>query len=330
AIVGRMKLLPYILFIFLWSTFCYDPLARWIFSDYGWLNQYGLLDFAGGIVVHLSSGVSGLVAALILGNRVDFDPNRLQVGHNLPFTVLGTGLLWVGWIGFNAGSALAANGTAALALINTNTSAASSLMIWVIIDMIRGKSINTVSIGGACSAIVVGLVVITPAAGYVQPGWALLMGIIGGASINIILLIKKRYFHLDDTLDVFACHGIGGAIGSLLTGLFCQQNINASDGALYGNPIQLWYQLLGILVAVGYASVCTITILLPMHFFIGIKIKRREQLRGLDHVAHGENWQIEVITNGNKKVKKPEQQPVEEPVLNNPSTYSNRVMIINR
>ncbi|CAF1071011.1 unnamed protein product [Didymodactylos carnosus] len=346
AVVGRMKLLPYMLFIFLWSTFCYDPLARWVFSNQGWLHQYGSLDFAGGTVVHISSGVSGFVSAIILGKRHDYDPKVDMVGHNIPFTVLGAGLLWIGWIGFNGGSALAANGIAALAMTNTNTAAASALLTWVLMDAIRG----TISVSGGCSAVVVGLVVVTPAAGFVQPGWALLLGIIGAIIVywtlqfkkrylhvddtldtftcfctleKVVLFdcfkpaagfvqpgwalllgiigaiivywtlqFKKRYLHVDDTLDTFTCHGVGGIVGAFCTGLFCQTDVNSSgaNGAFYGNPIQLWRQIAAILVAFGFCAACTAAILLPMHFTFGIKLTTEDQALGMDGVLHGESW----------------------------------------
>ncbi|CAF0927760.1 unnamed protein product [Adineta ricciae] len=294
AVVGRMKLIPYMLFIFLWSTFCYDPIARWVFCSRGWLYQLGVLDFAGGLVVHIASGISGLVAALIIGSRVQFDPDVLATGQtNLPYTILGTGLLWVGWMGFNGGSALSADGIAALAIVNTNVAAASSMLIWMILDIVKGKiqrqSAGFISIPGVCSATVVGLVVITPAAGYVQPGYALLMGLVGGLIVYIFLTSKKLFFRVDDTLDVFSCHGLGGFIGTILTGALCQKDVNSNgkNGALYGNPIQLWYQFIGVAVICAYAAVCTAILLLSMHFTIGIRIDRIDQVRGLDNVAHG-------------------------------------------
>ncbi|CAF1175311.1 unnamed protein product [Rotaria sordida] len=294
AVVGRMKLIPYMIFVFLWATFCYDPQARWIFSNQGWLHRMGVMDFAGGLVVHVSSGVSGLVAALILGSRAYFDPDVVNAGQsNLSYTVIGTGLLWVGWMGFNGGSALAATGIAALAIVNTNIAAGSSMIIWIILDITRSKSrgqnnIN-ISIPGVCSAAVVGLVVITPCAGYIQPVYALLVGLIGGFVIYLFLAGKKRFFHIDDTLDVFSCHGLGGFIGTIMTGLFCQTDVNSggNNGAFYGNPIQLGYQMFGILIITVYSIACTTAILLPMHFTIGIRISRLEQVRGLDNVAHG-------------------------------------------
>ncbi|CAF1347800.1 unnamed protein product [Rotaria magnacalcarata] len=294
AVVGRMKLIPYMLFIFLWATFCYDPLARWTFYNLGWLRQMGVVDFAGGLVVHISSGISGLVAALILGSRAQFDPDVLNTGQtNIPFTIVGTGLLWVGWMGFNGGSAFEASGIAALAIVNSNVAAASSMTIWIILDMIHGKLRGQhnvfVSIPGVCSATVVGLVAITPCAGYVQPGYAVLIGACGGFIVNLFLAGKKRFFHVDDTLDVFSCHGLGGFIGTVMTGLFTQTDVNSAvaNGAFYGNPIQLGYQLVGIVVVASFSAACTAAILLPMHFTFGIRINRLEQVRGLDNVAHG-------------------------------------------
>ncbi|CAF5068534.1 unnamed protein product, partial [Rotaria magnacalcarata] len=174
AVVGRMKLIPYMIFIFAWTTVCYDPLARWVSFNGGWLHKMGVLDFSGGLIVHLSSGISGLVAAIILGSRVQFDPDAVNIGQtNLAFTMLGTGLLWVGWMGFTGGAAFAANGIAALAIVNTNIGAASSMIIWIILDIINAS--------------VVGLVVVTPAAGFIQPSYALLMGFIGGLIVYSFL-----------------------------------------------------------------------------------------------------------------------------------------------
>ncbi|UJR08791.1 hypothetical protein I4U23_013047 [Adineta vaga] len=294
AVVGRMKLVPYMIFVLLWTTCCYDPLTRWIFSQQGWLCQMGVIDFAGGLVIHTSSGTSGLVAAFILGSRAQFDPDVVNAGQtNLPFTIIGTGLLWVGWMGFNGGSALVANGITALAIFNTNVAAASSMIIWIILDIIhgkfRGQNSVFVSIPGICSATVVGLVVVTPAAGYIQPGYAILTGLIGGFIIHSFLFGKKHFFHIDDTLDVFSCHGLGGLIGTILAGIFSQTDVNREgrNGALYGNVIQLGYQMIGIVVTVGFSAICTGTILLLLHVTIGIRISRVDQARGLDNVAHG-------------------------------------------
>ncbi len=188
---------------------------------------------------------------------------------------------------------LSFKGIAALAIVNTNVAAASSMIMWIILDILRGKSRGKngvfVSIPGICSAIVIGLVVVTPAAGYIQPGYAILMGLIGSFIIYLFLTGKKHFFHIDDTLDVFSCHGLGGFIGTILAGLFSQTDVNnnGQNGAFYGDPIQLGYQIIGILIVIVYSAVCTTIILLPMHFTIGIRINRVDQVRGLDNVAHG-------------------------------------------
>ncbi|CAF4571506.1 unnamed protein product [Rotaria socialis] len=294
AVVGRMKIIQYMIFIFLWTTVCYAPLARWIVFNGGWLNKMGVMDFSGGLIVHLSSGISGLVAAIILGSRFQFDPDAANIGQtNLAFTILGTGLLWVGWMGFTGGAAFAADGIAALAIVNTNIGAASSMTTWSILDIINGKlrghNSGFVSIPGLCSASIVGLVVVTPAAGFIQPCYALAMGFIGGVIVYSFLACKRRFFHIDDTLDVFSCHGLGGMVGTCLTGLFCQKDVNeqGNNGALYGNPAQFLHQLIGILVTGIYAGVCTAIILLSLHFTIGIRIHQVDQARGLDNIAHG-------------------------------------------
>ncbi|CAF1451235.1 unnamed protein product [Rotaria sp. Silwood1] len=289
AIVGRMKLVPYMIFIFLWTTICYDPMANWVWGTKGWLKHLGTLDFAGGTVVHILSGVSGFVAAGILGKRSDYDPHS-TVDHNLPFTLLGTCLLWVGWSGFNGGSANGADGLAALALVNTHAAAATGLVTWVVLDAIRGH----ISISGACIGPIVGLVGVTPACGFVQPGWAILMASITASLVYFLLLNKHRMF-FDDALDVAIVHGCGGIIGAVLTGLFPEKWVNSRDGvdgAFYGRPIQLWYQIAGVLTAIAFASVCTAGILYPLDWMMGIRLAKEDELQGLDLTAHGESWQV--------------------------------------
>ncbi|CAF0848507.1 unnamed protein product [Adineta steineri] len=289
AIVGRMKIIPYMIFIFIWSTVCYDPMAHWVWGDNGWLKHLGTLDFAGGTVVHILSGVSGLVASIILGKRHDYDAHS-TTAHNLPFTILGTCLLWVGWSGFNAGSANAASGLASLALINTHVAAAAGLITWVVIDAIHGH----ISISGACVGPIAGLVAITPACGFVQPGWAILIAIITTCIVHSLLLLK-RFMRFDDTLDVALIHGCGGISGAFMTGLFSQKWVNeisGGDGAFYGRPIQLWYQIAGILTAIGFAATCTAGILLPLHLIMGIRLAKEDEVVGLDVAAHGESWEM--------------------------------------
>ncbi|CAF1503739.1 unnamed protein product, partial [Didymodactylos carnosus] len=231
-------------------------------SDDGWLKSLGTIDFAGGTVIHISSGVSGFVASAILGRRID--QGTKDIGNNLPFSILGASLLWVGWNGFNAGSANAASGLAALALINTNAAAASALVTWVLLDAIRGS----VTITGACIGPVVGLVAITPAAGYVQPGWALLIGIIGAACVYVAMQFKE-YLNVDDTLDVAICHGLGGMVGAFCTGLFTQLDVNPAGGVN------------------AFSAVCTALILIPMNlvwnlFGSYIRVSVEDELAGLD------------------------------------------------
>ncbi|CAF3868814.1 unnamed protein product, partial [Rotaria sp. Silwood1] len=264
-------------------------MAHWVWGSNGWLKHLGTLDFAGGTVVHILSGVSGLVASLILGKRSDYDPHS-TVDHNLPFTILGTCLLWVGWNGFNAGSSNGADGLAALALINTNAAAATGLVTWVVIDAIRGH----VSISGSCLGPIVGLVAVTPACGFVQPGWALLIAFIATV-IVYFLLLNKHHMHFDDALDVAIVHGCGGIIGAFLTGLFPEKWVNSRDGvdgAFYGRPIQIWYQIAGILTAIGFASACTAGILFPLDLIMGIRLGKEDELQGLDITAHGESWEV--------------------------------------
>ncbi|CAF0822038.1 unnamed protein product [Rotaria sp. Silwood1] len=277
---------------------CYDPMAHWVWGSNGWLRTYGALDFAGGTVVHILSGVSGITAAVIIGKRHDYE-YRPNTAHNLPLTVLGSGLLWVGWLGFNAGSAATANGIASLALVNTNAAAAAGLLTWIFLDLIRGR----VSISGACCGPLIGLVAVTPASGFIQPGWALLFGIIPTLLIYIAILYKHN-IGIDDTLDVGIMHGGGGIIGAFMTGLFSQRSfnsINGADGAFYGNPIQMWYQLAGILTAIGFSCACTIGILLPLKWTIGIRISVQDEIVGLDWAVHGERW--EVVGTENKTTK---------------------------
>jgi len=317
AIVGRMKLIPYMIFIFLWSTVCYDPMAHWIWGSNGWLKTLGTLDFAGGTVVHILSGVSGLVAAAILGKRSDYDP-RSTTAHNLPFTILGTCLLWVGWLGFNAGSANSASGLASLALINTNAAAATGLVVWVIIDAIRGH----VSISGACVGPIVGLVAVTPACGFIQPGWALFIGLFA-TCIVYCLLFLKRYVRLDDTLDVAIVHGGGGICGAFMTGLFSEKWVNptgGSDGAFYGQPIQLWYQTAGILTAIGFAAACTAGILYPLDWIMGIRLAKEDELEGLDLTAHGESWEVaasRAVSDVVRKIIEEQDDNTKQPVQEN-------------
>jgi Amt family ammonium transporter len=284
AIVERMKFSAYIVFILLWATFVYDPLAHWVWGG-GWLQTKGALDFAGGTVVHISAGFSALVAAMMLGPRKDFKRVPI-VPHNVPLVLLGAGLLWFGWFGFNAGSALAANGLAALAFTNTNTAAAMAMVTWVCLDLIRtGKA---TAVGGA-TGLVVGLVAITPAAGYVTAPASLAIGALGVFVSYTAIQIRAKS-KLDDSLDVFSCHGLAGVAGALLTGVFATKAANPAggNGLLYGNPGQMGVQLIAILAAIAISVVGTVVFMLLLKATIGVKAGVREQLTGLDLSEHGE------------------------------------------
>jgi ammonium transporter, Amt family len=285
AIVERMKFSAYLLFILLWATFVYDPLCHWVWGAGGWLQKLGALDFAGGTVVHISAGFSALVAAMMLGPRKDFKRVPI-VPHNVPLVLLGAGLLWFGWFGFNAGSALAANGLAALAFTNTNTAAAMAMVTWVCLDLFRtGKA---TAVGGA-TGLVVGLVAITPAAGYVTAPAALAIGALGVCVSYTAMQIRAKT-KLDDSLDVFSCHGLAGVAGALLTGVFATKTANPAggDGWLAGNFAQMGVQVTAILAAIAISVVGTVVFMTLLRTTIGVKADVREQLSGLDLSEHGE------------------------------------------
>jgi len=285
AIVERMRFRAYVVFLLLWATLVYDPLAHWVWGAGGWLLKRGALDFAGGTVVHISAGVSALVAAWMLGPRKDY--RRVPLApHNVPLVLLGAGLLWFGWFGFNAGSALAANGIATVAFVNTNTAAAAALVTWALLDLTRSGKITAV---GAATGLVVGLVGITPAAGYVTPLSAMAIGAVAvGVSYTAIQI--RSASRLDDALDVFSCHGLAGATGALLTGVFASKAVNpaGADGLLAGNAAQLGVQLLAVIAAAGIAAVGTFVIILLVRATLGARAGVQQELTGLDLSEHGE------------------------------------------
>jgi len=285
AIVERMRFRAYIVFLLLWATFVYDPLAHWVWGAGGWLQTLGALDFAGGTVVHISAGVSALVAARMLGPRKDFKRVPI-VPHNVPLVLLGAGLLWFGWFGFNAGSALAANGLAALAFTNTNTAAATAMLTWVGLDLFRTGKATAV---GAATGLVVGLVGITPAAGYVTAPASLAIGALAVLVSYTAIQIRART-RLDDSLDVFSCHGLAGVAGALLTGVFATKLANPAggDGWLAGNFAQMGVQLLAVVATVALAASATAIIMTVVNATLGAKAGVREQLTGLDLSEHGE------------------------------------------
>jgi ammonium transporter, Amt family len=285
AIVERMRFRGYVVFLVLWATLIYDPLAHWVWGSGGWLLKRGALDFAGGTVVHISAGVSALVAAWFLGPRRDY--RRVPIApHNVPLVLLGAGLLWFGWFGFNAGSALAANGLAALAFVNTNTAAAAALVTWAGLDLARTGKITAV---GAATGLVVGLVGITPAAGYVTPLSGLLIGVLAAAISYAAIQIRSRT-KLDDALDVFSCHGIAGITGALLTGVFATKLMNPAggDGLLAGNAAQIGVQLLAVLSTIAFAGLGTLGILKLVQVTIGARADLPDETAGLDLSQHGE------------------------------------------
>jgi ammonium transporter, Amt family len=285
AIVERMRFRAYLAFLVLWSVLVYAPLAHWVWGVGGWLQKMGALDFAGGTVVHISAGVSALVAAWFLGPRRDYRRVPLSP-HNVPLVVVGAGLLWFGWFGFNAGSALAANALAALAFVNTNTAAASAVLTWAVLDSMRTGKITAV---GAATGAVVGLVGITPAAGFVTPPASIAIGVIC-VLISYFAMQRRSRSRLDDSLDVFSCHGLAGIAGALLTGVFATKlaNPGAANGLLYGNPGQLLVQLYAVLAAIALAAIGTVVILALVRGTVGARARIADEMVGLDLSEHGE------------------------------------------
>jgi Amt family ammonium transporter len=286
SIAERMKFPAFILFILLWATLIYDPLAHWVWGVGGFLRNLGALDFAGGTVVHISSGFTGLVAALILGKRAGMGKEPMHP-HHIPMTVLGAALLWFGWFGFNAGSALGANGLAGSAFVTTNTSAASAALAWAIVEWIhRGKP----TILGAASGAIAGLVAITPAAGFVTPLSSIIIGFVGGAVCYFAVSVLKSKLKYDDALDCFGVHGIGGTWGALATGLFATTTVNSAgfDGLFYGNPAQLGIQALAVATTIVFVVIGTFIILKVVGLVTQLRASDEEETTGLDLSLHGE------------------------------------------
>jgi Amt family ammonium transporter len=285
AFAERKRFSTFLIFILAWATFVYDPLAHWVWGVGGWLRNLGALDFAGGTVVHISSGVSALVAALIIGKRRGFG-HQPMVPHNLPMTVMGASLLWFGWFGFNAGSALGANGLAASAFTTTNTAAAAAALGWMLTEWSsRGKP----TVLGAASGAVAGLVAVTPAAGFVTPMASIAVGAIAGILCYAACNMKTKLGY-DDSLDVVGVHGVGGTWGALATGLFATKAVNeaGNDGLFAGNPRQLWIQLVAVVVTWVLAAVMTAIILKVLDGVMGLRVSDEEELAGLDLSQHSE------------------------------------------
>ncbi|HUC99176.1 MAG TPA: ammonium transporter [Candidatus Polarisedimenticolaceae bacterium] len=284
AVAERAKFGTFIVFVLLWATFVYDPLAHWVWGK-GWMGAMGALDFAGGTVVHISSGFSALAAAYFFGRRVGYGYETMTP-HNLPFTVIGASLLWVGWFGFNAGSALAADGLATVAFVTTNTAAAAAALAWMFTEWFtHGKPTAL----GAASGAVAGLVSITPAAGFVGPLSAIIIGAVGGLLCYKACNLKARLGY-DDSLDVVGVHGIGGTWGALATGLFASKAINpaGNDGLFYGNPTQLAVQAITVVATIAFALVMTFIILSILKAAMGLRVSEEEERMGLDLTQHNE------------------------------------------
>jgi len=283
AIVERMNFKAYLLFISAWSVIVYAPLAHWVWGG-GFLADMGAWDFAGGTVVHVNAGVAALVAAMVVGKRSDYGSSGL-LPHNVPTVLLGAGLLWFGWFGFNAGSAVAASPIAGLAFVTTMLAPAATLVVWTLLDLARTGRPSAV---GCATAIVVGLVAITPAAGFVSPMNALLLGAIAAVPSYFGLIVRARTT-LDDSLDVVAAHGLGGTVGALLTGVLAEKSINGVfDGALYGNPAQLGIQAMAVGTAIVYSGVASFALLKLIGLFMPLRATVSEEVSGLDLTMHGE------------------------------------------
>jgi Amt family ammonium transporter len=282
AFAERKRFASFVIFTVLWSVVVYSPIAHWVWAADGWLFQLGALDFAGGTVVHAASGVSALVVALAIGRRVS-NGDRMTP-HDIPMTVLGAGLLWFGWFGFNAGSALTAGGLAANALVVTNTAAAAATICWVVVSYAhRGK----VSVVGAACGAVAGLVAITPASGFVTAGGAIVIGLFAGGLCYSATLLRER-LRIDDALDVFAVHGVGGIFGAVATGVFATTAINVFPGLVDGNAAQVATQAVAVGAVVAYATLATFGIVKVVDFVLGLRVPADEEEVGLDLAVHGE------------------------------------------
>ena len=286
AVVERIKFGALLAFAALWFTLVYCPIAHWVWGSGGWLAQLGALDFAGGTVVHVNAGISALALALVLGPRMGFKEGETMEPNNIPYVVLGAALLWFGWFGFNAGSALTAGGLAANAFITTNTSAAAAGFTWMILGWIHRRP----SVLGAATGAVVGLVAITPAAGYV-PVWAAIpIGAIGSIISYYMMVWRAKSSGVDESLDVFACHGMGGTWGALATGIFATTAVNASSsGLIDGNWKQVWIQIVAIAATMAYAFVVSWLLAKALKATMGLRVKEEEESVGLDISQHGEN-----------------------------------------
>jgi Amt family ammonium transporter len=286
AFAERMKFAAFAVFSLLWTTIVYDPVAHWVWGVGGFLRTMGALDFAGGTVVHINAGIAALVAALVLGRRLGY-PKKLSPPHNLPFAVMGASLLWFGWFGFNAGSALGANGLAGSAFLCTHVATAAAGLAWAVMDLIKNKHVTML---GLISGAVAGLVAITPAAGFVTPAGSIAIGVGAGVICYLFVTVVKPRLGYDDALDAFGVHGIGGIWGALATGLFATTTVNAAgaNGLFYGNPVLLWIQLKAVLVTLVYSGVVSYVLLKIVDKIIGLRAGEQAERIGLDLVDHRE------------------------------------------
>ncbi|HDH53397.1 MAG TPA: ammonium transporter, partial [Nitrospirae bacterium] len=282
AFAERMKFSAYVIFIIIWTTIVYNPVCHWIWGG-GWMSDLGVLDFAGGLVVHVTSGISALAAALYIGKRKGYLKEAMPP-HNLPMTVLGAGLLWFGWFGFNAGSALSSGELSTMAFVTTHTAAVAATVTWMLIEWVhRGKP----TMFGVATGAIAGLATITPAAGFVGPMSALIIGVAAG-SICYIALNAKGRFGYDDSLDAFGVHGVGGTIGTIGAGLFASAAINGVNGLFFGNSKQLLIQLMAIAVVAVYSFILSLIILKAIDAVIGVRVDKESEIEGLDINQHGE------------------------------------------
>ncbi len=293
SVAERMRFPAFTVFVLLWATLVYDPLAHWVWGVGGFLRTLGALDFAGGNVVHISSGYSALIVAIMLGKRKGLGKDSMAP-HHVPMTVLGAGLLWFGWFGFNAGSALGANGLAGMAFVNTNTAAAAAAIAWAVVERIhRGKS----TILGTASGAVAGLVAITPGAGFVTPLSSIFIGLVGGTVCYLAISVMKAKFGYDDALDAFGCHGIGGTWGALATGIFATTTINpaGADGLFYGNASLLGIQAISVGITILFTGAATFIILKGISLVMKLRVNEEQESTGLDLSLHGETAYSEFV-----------------------------------
>jgi ammonium transporter, Amt family len=283
AFVERVRFKTFVVFSLIWATIVYDPLCHWVWGDGGWMGAMGALDFAGGTVVHIAAGFSALAFAMVIGPRKGF-PKAPMEPHNIPYTVLGAGLLWFGWFGFNAGSSLAADGLASYAFVNTNTATAAAALSWMLVSWL---DVGRPSVLGIATGAVVGLVAITPAAGFVTPMGAMAIGAVA-APVSYYAIRFRQKKNLDESLDVWACHGMAGTWGALAVGLFAAPEVNEATGLFYGNPAQLGIQALTVAVTIAFVFSVTFVLVKILDATMGLRVSGPEEEVGLDLSEHGE------------------------------------------